>query len=29
MNLKLSQAIVPNFEVRNYDVVATLNRLVS
>ena len=29
MNLKLSQAIVPNFEVRNYGVVPTLNRSVS
>ena len=29
MTLKLLQAIVANFEVRNYGVVATYNRLVS
>ena len=29
MNLKFLQAIVANFEVRNYGVVATYNRLVS
>ena len=29
MNLKFLQVIVTNFEVRNYGVVATYNRLVS